>query len=57
MAKQKGFLMAMMEPPPTIEEEFNDWYDTEHIPDRASIPGFETARRLFTLLCAVQGRK
>ena len=45
MAKQKGFLMAMMEPPPTMEEEFNDWYDTEHIPDRASIPGFETARR------------
>jgi hypothetical protein len=34
-----------MEPPPAIEEEFNDWYDTEHVPERAAIAGFETARR------------
>jgi len=41
----KGFLLVTMDPPPGLEDEFNDWYDTEHIPDRASIPGFETARR------------
>lgn len=45
MAKQKGFLMVTMEPPPALEEEFNDWYDTEHIPERLRIPGFESARR------------
>jgi hypothetical protein len=28
-----------------MEDEFNDWYDLEHTPDRASIPGFESARR------------
>jgi len=41
----KGFLLVTMDPPPGLEDEYNDWYDLEHIPDRASIPGFETARR------------
>ncbi|MCC6531638.1 MAG: hypothetical protein IT531_03745 [Burkholderiales bacterium] len=41
----KGFLLVTMDPPPGLEDEFNDWYDMEHIPDRASIAGFETARR------------
>lgn len=41
----KGFLLVTMDPPAHLDDEFNDWYDTEHIPDRASIPGFETARR------------
>lgn len=45
MTAPKGFLLVTMDPPPTIEDEFNDWYDTEHIPDRASIQGFESARR------------
>lgn len=45
MPKQIGFLMAMMEPPSAIEDEFNDWYDTEHQPNRAAIPGFASARR------------
>lgn len=41
----KGFLTVSMEPPAIMEEEFNDWYDTEHVPERAAIAGFETARR------------
>jgi hypothetical protein len=41
----KGFLLVTMDPPPQLEDEFNDWYDTEHIPSRAAIPGFESARR------------
>lgn len=45
MEQIKGFLLVTMEPPPALEEEFNDWYDTEHLPDRARIPGFESARR------------
>ena len=42
---QKGLLMATMEPPATMEEEFQDWYDTEHVPERRHYPGFETADR------------
>ncbi len=45
MAGNKGFLLVTMEPPATLEEEFNDWYDTEHLPERERIPGFESARR------------
>lgn len=44
-ASAKGLLLAMMEPPSALEEEFNDWYDLEHLPERASIAGFETALR------------
>src|SRR4029450_2653304 len=41
----KGLLLATMEPPANIEEEFQDWYDTEHFPERQTCAGFETARR------------
>ena len=41
----KGFLLVLMQPPATIEEEFNAWYDTEHIPERLGVPGVETAIR------------
>jgi len=40
-----GLLFATMEPPANIEEEFQDWYDTEHFPERESCPGFLTANR------------
>jgi hypothetical protein len=35
----------MTEPPPAMEEEFNAWYDAEHMPERLAIPGFRSARR------------
>ena len=35
----------MTEPPSAMEEEFNAWYDTEHLPERLAIPGFRSARR------------
>jgi hypothetical protein len=35
----------MTEPPPAMEEEFNAWYDDEHLPERLAIPGFRSARR------------
>jgi hypothetical protein len=44
MAK-KGFLLVFMHPPPAFEEEFNAWYDTEHIPERLAVPGILTALR------------
>ncbi len=37
--------MATMEPPATMEDEFQDWYDTEHVPERRRYPGFETVAR------------
>jgi len=27
-----------------MEEEFNAWYDSEHLPERLAIPGFRSAR-------------
>jgi len=41
-----GLLVAQLEVPPAFEDEFNDWYDTEHIPERLRVPGFLSARRL-----------
>ena len=40
-----GLLFATMEPPANIEEEFQDWYDSEHFPERKGCPGFLTAQR------------
>ena len=45
----KGFLLVTMQPPPAFEEEFNAWYDTEHLPERLAVPGFETALRFVCL--------
>ncbi|QYB00191.1 hypothetical protein I1A62_03650 (plasmid) [Rhodococcus sp. USK10] len=28
-----------------FEDEFNQWYDYEHLPERAALPGFLSARR------------
>ena len=35
----------MMDIDPEHEEDFNRWYDEEHVPERKAIPGFLTARR------------
>ena len=45
MDERKGLLLVLMEPPAPLEDEFNDWYDTEHFPQRRALPGFETAFR------------
>jgi hypothetical protein len=41
----RGLLLVLSEPVPAHEEEFNAWYDLEHIPERAAIPGFGACRR------------
>jgi len=41
----RGLLLTMTEPPPAMEEEFNAWYDEEHMGERLAIPGFRSARR------------
>jgi hypothetical protein len=40
-----GLLLTLTEPVPRDEDEFNAWYDTEHLPERLAIPGFVSARR------------
>lgn len=42
---KRGLLLTMTEPPPAMEEEFNAWYDGEHMAERLAIPGFRSARR------------
>jgi len=42
---KRGLLLTLTEPPAAMEEEFNAWYDSEHIPERLSIPGFRSAQR------------
>src|SRR5438105_8358369 len=40
-----GILIAAMDFSSVAEDEFNDWYDTEHIPERQRVPGFLVCRR------------
>ena len=41
----RGLLLTMTEPPAAMEEEFNAWYDEEHMAERLAVPGFRSARR------------
>jgi hypothetical protein len=41
----KGILIAAMDFSNVAADEFNDWYDTEHIPERQRVPGFLTLQR------------
>ena len=41
----KGMLITYSETPPEVEEDFNEWYNREHIDERVWMPGFHRARR------------
>jgi len=41
----KGILVAAMDFTESREDEFNDWYDLEHVPERLRVPGFINAER------------
>jgi hypothetical protein len=41
----KGELMAAFDFSGVAEDEFNDWYDLEHIPERQRVPGFLSLQR------------
>jgi hypothetical protein len=41
----KGILVAAMNFSDVVENEFHDWYDTEHVPERLRVPGFLNAER------------
>ena len=40
-----GLLVAGFDYAAVSEDEFNDWYDTEHIPERERVPGFINCER------------
>jgi hypothetical protein len=40
-----GFLLNAMNVEPAAEAEFSEWYNTEHIPQLAAVPGVLCARR------------
>jgi hypothetical protein len=41
----KGTLIAAMKIGRAAEDEFQDWYDTEHLPERERVPGFLLCQR------------
>jgi len=41
----KGTLIAAMKLGRAAEDEFHDWYDTEHLPERQRVPGFLLCQR------------
>jgi len=41
----KGILIAAMDFSACPEDEFHDWYDLEHVPERLRVPGFLKAER------------
>lgn len=43
--KSNYLWIARMDIPPEIEDEFNEWYDTEHVPLLLTAPGWMASRR------------
>jgi hypothetical protein len=41
----KGTLIAAMNMAQVAPDEFHDWYDTEHVPERQRVPGFLVCER------------
>jgi len=48
-AKPKSILLALMDVDPSHEDEFNRWYDEEHLPERMACPGFLSGRRYISV--------
>ena len=48
----KGMLITVMDADPAEEEDFNKWYDREHIVERVAIAGFLEARRYIAALAS-----
>ena len=45
IAMANGLLFASMNYAGAHEDEFHDWYDLEHVPERLAVPGFLNAER------------
>jgi hypothetical protein len=45
MALDRTLQLAYSNPKPGREDEYNAWYDNEHLPDVVGIPGYVSGRR------------
>src|SRR5882672_1577812 len=45
MTMAMGILIAAMDIGNAADDEFHDWYDTEHLPERQAIAGFQLCQR------------
>ncbi len=45
----KGVMIVMSQAIPGQEDEFNDWYDSKHIPELLAVPGVTSAQRFVAL--------
>jgi hypothetical protein len=45
MATATGLLAVWMQIPESSEQDLNEWYTHEHLPERINCPGFQTAMR------------
>ncbi len=41
-------LLVFTDPVKGREDEYNDWYDNQHVPDALGFPGFKSAQRFKT---------
>jgi hypothetical protein len=41
----RGLLVAAFDFSTAHADEFHDWYDLEHIPERQTVPGFDACER------------
>ena len=53
----KGTLIAAMKLGRAAEDEFHDWYDTEHLPERQRVPGFLACQRWIVRGVVMSGLK
>lgn len=44
-SKEKVLLAVRIDIPPEVEEEFNRWYNQEHVPNLLGVPGVLSGRR------------
>jgi hypothetical protein len=50
----KGILLVAFDFSTAHEDEFHDWYDLEHVPERQRVPGFRLCERWISVLDAKQ---
>ncbi|MGH8056431.1 MAG: hypothetical protein ACREOH_04245, partial [Candidatus Entotheonellia bacterium] len=49
VAQGQGLLAVWMDIPAHVEDDFNRWYNEEHIAERVGIPGFLNGRRYLAI--------
>jgi hypothetical protein len=47
MNAARGLITVRLDVPASHDEEFNDWYNLEHVPQLTAMPGFVRTRRYF----------